>query len=720
MRQNKLLTFFLTFFFPLLLGAQDYYDSENVKLLSRLPAGPTRAVAIGYNELYFGKGALLEVLTKTDTAFNVIGEFTAHGTINDISMVGNYVFLASGTFGLEIVNVTDTHHPSLEGYVRMDDEAVAVFATDVYTTSPVVFVLTDHSGVFVYDASTPSNPQLLSTFETSGTGKDLYGDKDNLKLYVAEYNKGFEILSISDPKQLTRLGSYNTTGLSYGITVSDNVAYVADYQKGLVLFNVANPAAITKIVGFQTRGAAYDVVYVPDTKFAYVALGAEGIVGIDVTEASYPAYYSFSHAGNALNLAVCDTLLFVANGTGGLEIVKATKTEMDSCYNVPAEGNAIGLYLEGDKLHVAKGFGGYEAVDVSDYTAPVPLGFYNIEKPEYSKNVAVLDTIAFVANGTGGVLELSIAQPELPKLINKIELSSGTAFGVFIENNKLYVAAGNGGVKIYSLENLNHPTEVASFGTAYSATNIFVRDTIAYISDYLDGLALYNVAEGSIGVKLSQTDVPVNGLDIYVQGDTAYVAGSVSGARIIDVSDPHAARQVAYIRPEEFSVTRGIFVDDSLMYLADAETGLHVIKLAEVPSIVGHFQTGGSARDVIVRDGIIYLADDNDGIYLLKYEKTTAVEKESVGKELNFVLKQNYPNPFNPTTQIEFSLSKTSNVFLDVFDVTGKKVKELLNKRLSSGNYKVQFNAEGLSSGVYFYRLRTGGVSSIKKMLLMK
>ena len=85
-----------------------------------------------------------------------------------------------------------------------------------------------------------------------------------------------------------------------------------------------------------------------------------------------------------------------------------------------------------------------------------------------------------------------------------------------------------------------------------------------------------------------------------------------------------------------------------------------------------------------------------------------------------FSLNQNYPNPFNPTTVITFDIPEDGVVALKVFDVTGREVASLLNKRLSAGSYKITFDGSKLGSGVYFYQLQSGGVIKTKKMILIK
>ncbi len=98
----------------------------------------------------------------------------------------------------------------------------------------------------------------------------------------------------------------------------------------------------------------------------------------------------------------------------------------------------------------------------------------------------------------------------------------------------------------------------------------------------------------------------------------------------------------------------------------------------------------------------------------------TAVEKLKNTAPRSLVLAQNYPNPFNPTTMISFTLPSSEMATLTVFNIMGQKVATLVNERLESGSYQIQFDASALSNGIYFYKLDAGNFSSIKKMTLIK
>ncbi len=101
-------------------------------------------------------------------------------------------------------------------------------------------------------------------------------------------------------------------------------------------------------------------------------------------------------------------------------------------------------------------------------------------------------------------------------------------------------------------------------------------------------------------------------------------------------------------------------------------------------------------------------------------DAVASVGAEAKGMAVQFQLEQNYPNPFNPSTTITFELPKTSQVTLTVYDILGREVSVLVNERKSAGVHDVKFDASGLSSGVYFYRLQAGDFTQTRKLCLIR
>jgi photosystem II stability/assembly factor-like uncharacterized protein len=105
---------------------------------------------------------------------------------------------------------------------------------------------------------------------------------------------------------------------------------------------------------------------------------------------------------------------------------------------------------------------------------------------------------------------------------------------------------------------------------------------------------------------------------------------------------------------------------------------------------------------------------------ILKLDPSLVTVEPEMGQPNEFILYQNYPNPFNPTTKIRFRIPDDTFVNLRVFDILGNEVAILINEYKPAGEYEVEFNANGLSNGIYFYRIQAGSYAEIKKLVLLK
>ena len=111
--------------------------------------------------------------------------------------------------------------------------------------------------------------------------------------------------------------------------------------------------------------------------------------------------------------------------------------------------------------------------------------------------------------------------------------------------------------------------------------------------------------------------------------------------------------------------------------------------------------------------------------FFIDPDATVGINENKLDLPKGFSLSQNYPNPFNPSTIIKYTipfvvLGHAPTVQLKVYDILGKEVATLVNKEQPAGSYEVEFKAEGLSSGIYFYKLQTSGFIESGKMVLNK
>ncbi len=118
--------------------------------------------------------------------------------------------------------------------------------------------------------------------------------------------------------------------------------------------------------------------------------------------------------------------------------------------------------------------------------------------------------------------------------------------------------------------------------------------------------------------------------------------------------------------------------------------------------------------------GAMLAFTSSGGMYVNNSPTTSIGDGENNLNPDIYSLSQNYPNPFNPSTVIEFSLPEAAEVSLKVYDITGREIALLASGNYAKGKHSFNFEARGLSSGIYFYRIIAGGFVDTKRMVLLK
>lgn len=186
----------------------------------------------------------------------------------------------------------------------------------------------------------------------------------------------------------------------------------------------------------------------------------------------------------------------------------------------------------------------------------------------------------------------------------------------------------------------------------------------------------------------------------------------------------------------KFTVGSALHIDtDNNIYVAGHNQGLQIFKFSEEGELLWtekqEFQEGVSY------DGNWIFTNNYDEVFVagnmadsatgknflaMKINENIVVSNESTEDNIpnKVKLKANYPNPFNPSTNIQFFLPEKSHIQIEVYDSMGRRVEKLANRSYSAGSHTVDFNAENLSSGIYFYRLIASNTVITKQMVLIK
>jgi photosystem II stability/assembly factor-like uncharacterized protein len=270
------------------------------------------------------------------------------------------------------------------------------------------------------------------------------------------------------------------------------------------------------------------------------------------------------------------------------------------------------------------------------------------------------------------------------------------------------------GAKILAMDGSSTSTD-----TVYAAT-VPTGAITAGIYKTTDGINWTSISAGIPNRYPIDLHVnPNNSKDVYVTfggfGTGHLYRTTNGGASWNDISAglPDVPTEAVVVDPQ---YPQNIYVGNDLGVYCSTNSGAnwYVYNLGMPPALVFDLT-------IVYPNRHIRATTHGNGVYersLLQNPLVGVVKNTEIPKE--FKLYQNYPNPFNPSSKIKYQLSKSEYVMINVYDISGKTVKTLVNEKQNAGTYEVKMDASGLSSGVYFYRINAGEFSDVKKMMLVK
>jgi choice-of-anchor B domain-containing protein len=338
-----------------------------------------------------------------------------------------------------------------------------------------------------------------------------------------------------------------------------------------------------------------------------------------------------------------------------------------------------------------EGIGQGEIFDITDPSKPEVVGSFNS-----SHNIFISDDGLLFAEHPGLLIYNLKDDPTSPQFI----WSDGTEGGhdATVIKNRIYDFHGDatniyefnyGSTFTIQLIGLINSPQIGYHHSGWVTEDrnyLFICDELS--TNPSPDITVWDIRNPADPVKVDEyADPKATVHNLYIIGNYAYVSYYASGLRIFDVSNPESIKVVAHYdtSPDSVEGFGGAF-------------GVYPF----LPS-----------RNILV--------SDQTGLYIFSFDfDAVGIEDNATSLVENYHLFQNYPNPFNPTTNFEFRIADFGFVSLKVFDVLGNEITTLVNEEKVAGSYEINFDASGLPSGVYFYKLQAGDFVETKKMILLR
>jgi hypothetical protein len=702
------------------------------------------------------------------------GEFS--GNCKAVSARGDTVFFAEGK-GFKTVDYSEKDNPILKSQLILPYSNISCIEIE----NKYAYLLAK-TKLIIIDINDLSNPSLIGQYEINN-GKSMVLKDEFLFLVYGYYegyhgdycHGGFIIFDVTDPVSINEIYHYKANYQMYDLAINDTTAYLT-VKDSISIFNIANPNLPIKVAQFEFE--SYESSICIAGNFAYVV---DRYFGLNVFDIEDP--YQMNTIGNldvngdyvihSNNYLFLSQYYKVSGYPDDIKVVTIDVTTPSnpiqiSEINLGDFGFAKSLDYSNNYLYVSHGSSGLYVIDVSSITDPKEITRY---KTGYSHDIAINDNYAYLASGFDGVQIINISDEKNPFLFGRIDLKdhpTDRTNRVSIENNILYIKVDRfhgdfvNSIFMIDISIPASPKILGSFDTNLMM-DIEVKNDTIYLTGIYDfciidvtnpenpilintlakggglgyDLVLYNncafIGDWHTGLRIIDISDPANLYEL-VNYD-AYCAGHISvnqnyvyliaqskieaeySLRVLDISNITSIKELGYINLK--SHAKGIAFKNGIVYVGD---DLRIIDVSDPENLreLEYYNTAGKVNEIVLRNGYIFIADGPDGLYIFQYDKVGSITGNDNFNPYSINLFQNYPNPFNSKTSIAFELSHPMFVNLSIYNIEGKLIRELINENLSSGYHTIKWEAEGKSSGIFFYVIKTESRTITKRLLLIK
>jgi hypothetical protein len=622
-----------------------------------------------------------------------------------------------------VIDISDPAHPQEKTSFRESDMDyyVGIQIQDNYA-----YIADSYIGLKIIDISNPLAPALAASF-TQANG-DFNADQLAVSGNYAYIQRGWGeviFLNISDPSHPQLKGLYHVSSVN-GITAySRNVNIVKGYP-GIDMVSNDNPDALLPchVAGEVSGEWTCNTIYVesdltiPEGDTLRITKSVEKVVFLGPYQITVEGVLLASGPENETTTLGSDCILFSGSDWRGIVF---------SSLNDKSVGTSV---IENCRFDYA-----------NRLDAPNPNGgallIYN------SDNVVVKHCVFYRNNGRlGGAIYLENSDAHIEDChfeingrggVNTAEIYATAGGALFVENSQPY---------LHKLKFMNNAAKTGGGALVLSNSSANLSN-IMLVRNETEGLGgAMEIVSNIYGANVKITNMTAADNTANPYGGTLHIAGANSHVEIInsilyDNTKPEIynesgtpAPTVTYSIVDSASTeswfgsgcldTNPYLTDDVDYHLSNNSCAYSNGNTAVSPAIdAGHPDSLDTKLDCYAGLGT---SRADMGFYGGRYaDISTGIEShdtQNIPQE--FSLWQNYPNPFNPSTHIRYQLAKQGQVQLTVYNMLGQKVATLVNQKQVPGQYAVTFDASGLASGVYIYRLKAGSFEQTKKMLLIR
>ncbi len=687
-----------------------------------------------------GNGRILQLLNLSDPANpQIVNEVYTDYLIKDIKVKDNFIFALSGN---ELCIYNFINQDQLEFVSSL---VVGLSSEEISLGDSLVFVVDVTGFIVIVDIQDINNPVLL---QITGMGYEhpaFLVSKENI-IYSANYEFfGIFIFDITNLDSI-EVDFIYTDGFAESALIIDTLMYVGVYgaSNKIVVYDISdlkNPVEVSSVFLPFQNSSLFEIIggIVEKENFLYVSAFYSGVVSIDITNPINPIiidniYRTSNSIRSTFAITIFNNSICAANATGLSIYDISSPNNLTEQTFYPTSDACMAIVLKDNYAFVASGYTGLWILDISDLENIKTVSNTLLEG--YAIDLIIEDSTAFIVNydiSTGDsnsrglwIVDITdIAQPQIlnhhigitPRSIDAHHFSS-----IAYKNNILVLTSSayprsDSTLEFIDVSDLENPKTLSIYSAQYDAYFAAILDTLVIVAAADSGIRIINYKDIYSPVEIGKVELIALGLE--VKNNKVF---SLSYAvDIIDITNPFLpVLQGSVFTHSGSGSVRGEIVED-LLYWAEDDLGVVDISDPYKPFNLTSFNTFLTARDVSISNSKIGLAVSSGGILFLKYDYPTEVYEDLNQPLMPGTIEANiYPNPFNESTILQIESGIAQDIIVEIYNVLGEKIDEIFYGKINIGKISISFNAEHLSSGIYFFHVQSDRNLKIVKGIILK
>jgi len=527
----------------------------------------------------------------------------------DISVIGDTAYLACIDNGLYTLDVSDTSTPVVTGHLPLESDC-----RNIIVKHQKAYLMDKYDGIQIVDITDREKPLLLGSFDFDDYADKIYdyAVEDDI-VYLAMNEKGFITLDVSSPEKPVILDRKTTAMEADNIEVSDQTVYFSYQNEGLQIYDVSDPAEPFFVTSYQTGNWTQEVI-VQGHK-AYIANDDSGLLILNVKTCPCTAGVTGKRCDKCItgfgNFPACDQC---AEGYTGENCEQCAEGFQDndsngSCEPTCENSNICGNYNCDDSS-------GYAVCDCS-YPKPVLIGEYL--STTYAERIFLNNDTVYLQAGNKTIEILDISDLNAPTLLGKYETEDNIQ-DIAISNHKAYITYNyKYTFDVVDLTDPQNPQLIVAFNAGSRIYSINVAGDLAYIVKYYG----QNYHSGEfVSLDVSDPANPVaigscttNSTDgkITLADERAYLT-DWNSARIVNIID-HANPSYHNV-PNMLKNIDYLFAKDQYLFTTGRWRGLEIYDASDPnqPVLIGHTEAEEHTSRLFVSENKVYFKDSISGL----------------------------------------------------------------------------------------------------------